>query len=313
MDAASQQTLSPSSKLRWLAALAMMGSVLIYGANFVIGRYAVLNGFTPYDLAALRFGGAGLLLLPIFLKAGGFENCAGIGWKRGILLVVMSGAPMSLLQLVGVSYAPAAHGATIGPGTVSLMSAIGGAILFGAIFTRQKIFGLVIVILGLICFAIASGTSGSRDILIGDGLFLAMALIWGCYPLALQKWKVDALTATAVLSVLSMSYLPIYWAFLPSTMFSQSWWLILLHGFNQAVLNMIVGLWLWGWAARTVGAAETSKFPPLIPVVGTLLGIPLLGEWPGQFQIIAMVLIVSGLLVMALASREAEPKLPVTA
>jgi drug/metabolite transporter (DMT)-like permease len=296
--------LTPSSRLRWLAGFAMMGSVLIYGANFVIGRHAVLNGFTPYDLAALRFGGAGLLLFPLFLKAGGFTNCAGVGWQRGILLAIMSGAPMSLLQLIGVSFAPASHGATIGPGTVSLMSAIGGAILFGAIFTRQTITGLIIVIFGLICFGFASGTSGSRDILTGDALFLAMALIWGCYPLAIQKWKVDALTATAILSVLSFSYLPVYWAFLPSTLSTQPLWLILAHGFNQAVMNMIVGLWLWGWAARTVGAAETAKYPPLIPVVGTILAIPILGEWPGQIQIIAMVLIVSGLLVMALAPKQ---------
>jgi drug/metabolite transporter (DMT)-like permease len=312
MDAQSSP-LAPTPKLRWLAAFAMLGSVLIYGANFVIGRHAVLNGFTPYDLAALRFGGAGLLLFPLFLKAGGIQNCAGVGWKRGILLAIMSGAPMSMLQLNGLSYAPAAHGATIGPGTVSLMSAIGGAIIFGAIFSRQKIVGLFIVILGLIAFAVASGTSGSKDILIGDGLFLLMALIWGCYPLAVQKWKVDALTATAVLSILSLVYLPIYWAFLPSTMMTQPLWLILLHAFNQAVLNMIVGLWLWGWAARTIGAAETAKFPPLIPVVGTLLGIPMLGEWPGQFQIIAMILIVSGLLVMALSRTPApQPQLPVT-
>jgi drug/metabolite transporter (DMT)-like permease len=295
--------LSPSSKLRWLAALAMMGSVVIYGSNFVIGRHAVLNGFTPYDLAALRFGGAGLLLFPLFLKSGGFQNCAGVGWQRGILLAIMSGVPMSLLQLVGVSYAPASHGATIGPGTVSLMSAIGGVLLFGAIFTRQTILGLIIVIFGLISFAIASGTSGKPDILFGDMLFLMMALIWGCYPLAVQKWKVNPLTATAVLSVLSLCYLPVYWAFLPSTLATQPLWLIALHCFNQAVLNMIVGLWLWGWAARTVGAAETAKYPPLIPVIGTLLAIPMLGEWPGQIQVVAMILIVTGLLVMALAPK----------
>jgi drug/metabolite transporter (DMT)-like permease len=296
--------LSPTRKLRWLAALAMMCSVLIYGANFVISRQAVLNGFTAYDLAALRFGGAGLLLFPLFLKAGGFKNCAGVGWQRGIMLAIMSGAPMSLLQLVGVSYAPASHGATIGPGTVSMMSVIGGVLLFGAVITRQTILGLLIVIAGLVSFAISSGTSGSRDILTGDALFLCMALLWGCYPLALQKWKVDALTATAILSVLSLSYLPFYWAFLPSGLSSQPLSLIALHGFNQAVLNMIVGLWLWGWAARTIGAADTAKYPPMIPVVGTILAIPILDEWPVPLQVVAMILIVTGLLVMAVAPRQ---------
>jgi drug/metabolite transporter (DMT)-like permease len=295
--------LTPTPRLIWLASFAMLGSVLIYGANFVISRHAVLNGFTPYDLAALRFSGAAILLFPLFLKAGGFRNCAGVGWKHGILLAVMSGAPMSLLQLAGLNFAPASHGATIGPGTVSLMSVIGGVVLFGVVLTRQTMLGLVIVIIGLGSFAVASSTSGSRDILIGDALFLCMALLWGGYPIALQKWKIDALTATAVLSVLSLAFLPVYWAFLPSTLLTQPLHLILLHGFNQAVLNMIVGLWLWGWAARTVGTADTAKYPPLIPVVGTLLAIPVLGEWPGSIQVFAIAVIVSGLLVMAVAPK----------
>jgi drug/metabolite transporter (DMT)-like permease len=285
-----------------MASLAMLGAVTIYGTNFVFSRHAALNGFTPYDLAALRFGGAGLLLFPFFLRAGGFRDGAGVGWGRALLLVVMSGVPMSLFQMIGLSLAPAAHGATIGPGIVSLMSVIGGMLLFGAVLTRQAGIGLGIVLLGLICFGLASGFTGTREIILGDLSFLMMALIWGCYPLALQKWKVDALTATAVLSVLSLIlYLPVYWLWLPSNLANIPLPVILLHGFNQAVVNMIIGLWLWGWAARTIGASESGKFPPLIPVVGTLMAIPVLGEWPGPLQAVAIALIVTGLLTMALA------------
>jgi drug/metabolite transporter (DMT)-like permease len=289
-------------RLRLLASLAMLGAVLIYGTNFVFSRHAALNGFTPYDLAALRFGGAGLLLLPFFLRAGGFSTGAGIGWGRALLLVVMSGAPMSLFQMIGLSLAPAAHGATIGPGIVSLMSVIGGMLLFGAVLTRQAGIGLGVVVIGLISFALASGFSGTREIILGDLSFLMMALIWGCYPLALQQWKVDALTATAVLSVLSLIlYLPVYWLWLPSNLANIPLPVVLLHGFNQAVVNMIIGLWLWGWAARTIGASDSGKFPPLIPVIGTVVAIPVLGEWPGPLQGAAIAMIVTGLLVMALA------------
>jgi drug/metabolite transporter (DMT)-like permease len=295
--------IAPTQRQRKLAVLAMLGAVVIYGTNFVISRHATLNGFTPYDLAALRFGGAGVLLFPLFMRAGGFSGCANVGWGRGVLLAIMSGAPMSLFQMTGLSLAPAAHGATIGPGIVSLMSVVGGAIIFGAILTNRAILGLGIVVAGLVCFGLASGFSGTRDIILGDISFLCMALVWGCYPLALQKWKVDALTATSVLSVLSLAYLPIFWLWLPSNLANIPLHIIVLHGFNQAVINMILGLWLWGWAARTIGASETGKFPPLIPVVGTLMAIPVLGEWPGQFQAIAIVLIVSGLLVMAFAPK----------
>ena len=111
---------------RGLAALAMLGAVAIYGANFAISRHAVLNGFTVLDMTALRFGVAAVLLFPLFLKAGGFRDCAGIGWGRGLVLTLSSGLPMTLLMMQGLSLSPAAHGASIGPGTVTVIGAVGG-------------------------------------------------------------------------------------------------------------------------------------------------------------------------------------------
>ena len=298
MSAPTNTQPQPTPRLRRLAVLAMLGSVGIYGVNFVVSRHAMLNGFTPYDLAALRFGFAGLVLLPIFMRAGGFANCAGLGWGKGLALTVMSGVPMSLLQMVALSLTPAAHGATIGPGTVACISVVFGAMIFGAKVSPRAIAGLAVVLVGLSCFALGASAAPSRDMVIGDIMFLLMALLWGGYPIALQYWRVDALLATTVLCVLSLAYLPIYWAFLPSSMSGIPLWIILAHAFNQAVLNMIVGLWLWGWAARTIGASDAGRFPPLIPVIGTLSAIPILGEWPGPYQAAAVVLIVAGLAIM---------------
>jgi drug/metabolite transporter (DMT)-like permease len=80
------------------------------------------------------------------------------------------------------------------------------------------------------------------------------------------------------------------------------------HAVNQGVLNMILALWLWGSAVRTLGAAEAQRFPPLIPVVGTLLAIPLLGEWPGPFQAVGVGLIVGGLVVASAGPRFAAKR-----
>ncbi len=74
----------PTPRLRRLAILAMLGSVTIYGVNFVISRHAMLNGFTPYDLAALRFGCAGSCCCRYSSRPARFANCAGIGWGRGL-------------------------------------------------------------------------------------------------------------------------------------------------------------------------------------------------------------------------------------
>ena len=70
-----------------------------------------------------------------------------------------------------------------------------------------------------------------------------------------------------------------------------------LQAFYQGVLNMIVGLWLWGRAAHVLGSAGVGRFPPLIPVTGTLLAIPVLGEVPTALQFIGIAMIIAGLFV----------------
>jgi drug/metabolite transporter (DMT)-like permease len=288
------------------AITAMMIAVTIYGGNFVVTRHATLNGLTPNDLAALRFGVGGLLLLPVFLRAGA-ATCAGIGWGRGLVLAVMSGVPMVLLMNTGLSLAPAAHGAAIQPGMVTVIGALGSVIMFGSRPPRAVVAGIATVLVGLACIGVAGGTSGSRDIVMGDLCFLAAGSLWGLYPLLLQRWGVGALVSTSIVAVLSLAYIPIYLSGAPGLLAADPL-VVAFHAVNQGVLNMILALWLWGSAVRTLGAAEAQRFPPLIPVVGTLLAIPLLGEWPGPFQAVGVGLIVGGLVVASAGPRLAAKR-----
>ncbi|MBN8534891.1 MAG: DMT family transporter [Rhizobiales bacterium] len=284
---------------RHLAALAMLGAVTIYGTNFAISRHAVLNGLTPNDLTALRFAFSGLVLLPSLLRWG-LTDCAGIGWGRGIVLTISSGLPMTLLMLNGLALAPAAHGAAIAPGTVTVVGAIGAYLLFGARLSGAAMAGIGVVLSGLFLIGLAGTTSGARNVVLGDLCFLGVGLIWGVYPLLLQHWRVDPLRATAVLAVFSMLIFgPWYLAFGNSQLLAVSIWVVIVHGVNQGILNVIVGLWLWGWAVKKVGAANAGRFPPLIPVIGTLSAIPLLGELPGLLQWMGIALIVTGLMISA--------------
>jgi drug/metabolite transporter (DMT)-like permease len=272
--------------------------VTIYGANFAISRHAVLNGFHVYDMTALRFGVAAVLLLPLFLKAGGFRDCAGIGWGRGLVLTLSSGLPMTLLMMQGLALSPAAHGASIGPGTVTVIGALGGWLIFGVDPGKRGLMGIGVVMGGLALIALAATTSGAKSVLLGDLCFFGVGLLWGGYPLLLQLWKVDALRATAVLAVLSaLAFWPWYLFNGAERLLALPTGPMLFHGFNQGVLNMVIGLWLWGHAVKLVGAAESGRFPPLIPVIGTLSAIPLLGEWPGPMQWAGIGLIVAGLAI----------------
>ncbi|MCZ8183389.1 MAG: DMT family transporter [Beijerinckiaceae bacterium] len=282
---------------RSLAILAMLGAATIYGTNFAISRHGIQNGMTPNDMTFVRFLVAGIILLPLFVRSG-LRDCAGIGWGRGLVLTVMSGLPMTLLMMQGLAWSPAAHGAAIGPGTVTVIGAIGGWLMFGNKPGWTVILGIAIVVAGLAMIGLAASTSGSRNVLLGDLCFFGVGLIWGGYPLMLQLWKVDPLRATAVLSVLSaVAFSPWYLLAGGSNLLNVNFWVVALHAINQGVINVVIGLWLWGFAVREVGAALSGRFPPLIPVIGTLTAIPLLGEIPGAIQWAGIALIVGGLMV----------------
>jgi len=282
---------------RRLAVAGMLLSVLIFGSNFALSRHAFLHGITPYDLLALRFGTAGLLLLPLFLRPG-LASCGGAGWGRGPLLFLSSGLPMTFLMMMGLTMAPAAHGATIGPGTVTIIGIIGSVVLFGAVLTRNLVIGIAGVLAGLACLAVAGTTGASAGTLRGDLMFVGVGLLWGFYPLMIQLWKLDGLRASAVVSVLSMAcWLPIYAVFFFRGFDVAPWWVLSLHALYQGVANVIIGLWIWGWAAHVLGPAVVGRFPPLIPVTGTLLAIPVLGEIPSSLQLAGIMLIIGGLFV----------------
>jgi drug/metabolite transporter (DMT)-like permease len=290
---------APSRARIRLAIAAMLGCVLIYGSNFAISRHAVLNGLTTGDLVMLRFLTAGLILLPLFLRRGGFADCAGVGWRRGLLITLMSGLPMTMLMIGGLSLAPAAHGASITPGTVMVVGAVASIVLLGAKPGVSVIAGIAVALAGLACIGFASTTGGGPDVLRGDVMFLMAGLVWGLYPAMIQRWKVDGLQATAVLSVVSLVLFAPWYFWSGGAFWSKPWDVVLFHAANQGLLNVILGLWLWAWAATVIGAGAAGRFPALIPVVGTIAAIPLLGEWPKPLQLLGMGLIVAGLLLSA--------------
>lgn len=85
-------------------------AALLYGGQFVITRWRMQRTLSLWDLAALRFAVAGLLMLPVVLRHG-IAGVAGIGWKRSLVLAITAGAPYTLIMQAGLVVAPAAHGA----------------------------------------------------------------------------------------------------------------------------------------------------------------------------------------------------------
>lgn len=286
----------------------MLLAMLIFGSNFAISRYAVRHGLAPTDLVFFRFGIAGTVLLPYFVRLG-WRDCAGVGWARGCALAATSGALITLLMSFGLLYAPAAHGAALGPGTVTVVGVIYAVILAGRLPPPLVCLGLLMAVAGLATVAAAGSASGSKSVLLGDVLFLVNGLLWGFYPVLLHRWRVPGLVGATICAVLSLGYVPVYFALLHPQLLQVGWPLLLFQAVFQGLVNSILGLWLWGHGVKVLGAAGTQLFPPLLPVIGAASAIPILGEWPGPLGTVGIALIVCGIALSALAGRRrrAEP------
>src|SRR5437667_12375955 len=76
--------------------------------SFAAARAGILGGLAPDDMIFARFIVAGLAMLPPLLYWG-LRTLAGIGWRRGLALLLTGGVPFAILQTGGYAFAPLAH------------------------------------------------------------------------------------------------------------------------------------------------------------------------------------------------------------
>jgi drug/metabolite transporter (DMT)-like permease len=289
---------NPTSAEYTRGALYGIAAVSIWAAFIVVSRLGVTTSLTPWDVAAIRFGVAGSLLLP-YVMSKGFALDR-LGWV-GITAIIMGcGAPMVLLVNVGLLFAPAAHGGALFPGVMPLMVAILAAAILKEAFTPQKTVGLALIVLGAVGIVwITSGALGTRQN-VGHALFLAAGLVWACYTVAMRRARPDGLHAAAIAGVGSLAlYLPIYASIAGTSLFNAPLFDIALQGIVQGVLTAVVALLLYGRMVSILGATGGAAFVALTPAVTAVMAIPVLGEWPSAVDWMAIVLISIGVYLVS--------------
>jgi drug/metabolite transporter (DMT)-like permease len=286
-----------------LAVAAGVAAALIYAGQFVATRWSMLGTLTPWDLAAIRFGVAGPLLLPLLVRHG-IRRAAGIGWGRGIVLAIAAGAPYTLILYAGLALAPAGHGAVIVTGATPIVSTLLAWLWLGERSTAARLAGLLLIVAGLVLVSWPglAGGQGSTTWL-GDLLFALDAVLWGLFTVLARHWRVDPILGTAVVWTLALAYVPFYLVTFGPRLLTAPAGELLFQALYQGVGVAILALALYAWAIRVLGAAAGSLFMPLVPVFGVLLAVPVLGEIPTAVQRIGIVGVSIGMVLATVASR----------
>ena len=297
------QEAGESHALRTLAgcALALL-AVAIWSGWLVITRVAVTSTLSAEDLAALRFGSASLILLPVVWRRGFALDR--FGWRGLAIVAFCAGVPYVLFASHGLQLATAAEAGVLIPGTIPLFVA-----LISTFTVHERIgwvarIGLGLIMAGVVLIVLPAVLAAAGWQLFGYAICLLSAVLWAAYTIEARRAGVDALHATAIITVISGAvFLPIYLLLPEQGIWHAGWtefWVQLIY---QGPLTGIVALLVYTRAIPILGATRTSAFTALLPLSALLLAIPVVGEWPDLRTAVGAVLAALGVLLATAFAR----------
>lgn len=274
-------------------------TVLIWASFVVISRLGGKSVLTPFDITALRLGVAGIILFPWLIRRG----LPSLSWKQIVVLMLCVGWGYPLLSYSGFALAPASHGAVLLSGALPFETALLSVVLLGERMSPSRLGALVFIACGIALIGV-EGLAGERGphAWIGDVLFLCASTSWALFTVLLKRWRVRALDVTLTVNVAAaVLYLPIYALFLPKQIAQAPTAVILTQGFFQGVIVVCVAMITFIKATEALGPARISMLMSLVPGLGALMAVPVVGEPLTQQVLVGIALVTIGALFGALA------------
>lgn len=289
-------------------------AISIWAGWMVLTRFDLgQSTLTIYDITAIRFGTAALLLLPVLFRHGAIARSVGIGGTA--LMVTGAGAPYALVAASGLQFAPAAQAGALIPGVMPLFATALSVVVLKEAVSRQRLAGFVLIPIGVLLLVGPSLLAPVGQRWIGQVLFLSAALCWATYTVTVRRSGLRPLHGAAIVAFWSAClFLPIYLlAPLPRGIASASISTIAIQVIFQGLLTSVVSLIAFNRAVSILGASRAAVFASLVPALATLMAIPILGEVPSSIEIGAIGLISLGVLIGSGAAPRWRRSAPVSA
>lgn len=299
------------------AYLMLTAMAVCFGGTWVPAAVAV-DSVPPFTIAAVRFGLASVLLYAWARLAG--RSISPIAGPRDLAMIgglaVTAVAGYNWLFLTGLTLAPAADGAIIVPGLAPVFTAVIAAAVIGERLGRRGYLGLAVAGVGLLLVVRPAGATDA-DRLLGDGLFVAGAALWGIYSVLARtaSRRFNAVSTTlygTALGTLILIPLALLENGGPALVAAP---LEALAGIAYlAVFGTVAAFVLLNLGVARIGAARASAFALLVPIVGVLSSVAILGDELGPTTVIGGGVVLAGLWLIEHrpgasrgAARQAQP------
>ena len=200
-----------------------------------------------------------------------------------------------MVSASGFLLVPLAHGAVIQPSCAALAGMLLAAVVLREKLPVVRIYGAVTIMAGLAVIGgealMAIGAHG----LLGDLAFATAGVMFAVFATLLRRWRLDPLRATAVISVLTLLYIPIQAvAFGFGRMIAAGFAENALQAVAQGIFSGPAAIYLFARSVVLLGASRATVFPSLVPGFTLLIGYVVLGEQPTLAQIAGFALVLFG-------------------
>jgi len=287
--------------------LSLVFVAIIWALNFSVIKFS-LEEMDLYSFNALRFVFATALLY-FFLKKRGYSlkvqkehfwPLVGIGLLGNFIY--------QLVFIIGVNYTLAANSAVM-MGTIPIWVALLSQFFTSEKLTLFKWIGVFLAFTGVALIIVGGQNpiSLESETFIGDIIILSAALCWAIFTILSRKYLnyYSPLQFSAFMSVVGLITLSLI--AVPS-LISLNWAAITIIGYSgvfySGALSIGVAYIIWNNGVKKIGAVRTATYQNLVPVLGLIFGLVLLGEELTLLQFAGAAFVIAGIVMARIPERK---------
>ncbi|MDP3701537.1 MAG: DMT family transporter [Hylemonella sp.] len=306
---------------RVLGVGAALVTVLMWTAFIVVARASAHRTLTPFDIAFMRFVGAGVVLLPVgwwMVRRASAQGGRATSWlglsplsaRLTVTVGLLAGIAYSCLAYSGFYFAPATHASVLMPGTLPLFTTLVAAWVLRDRITPSRAVGLALILCGDLLVGGASllQAFGGGTVWMGDLMFMAAAFCWANYTVVARRHGLAAVPATVAVSVFALlGFVPAYALLaasgvVTSHLLQAPWQELLFQGVGSVVISGIT----FTQMVRHFGPVRSTMITSLVPGLSAMGAVWLLGE-PLHWNLLAGLLLVTAGIVFGVRAVAPPP------
>lgn len=302
MTSASPSATAGMSRADWLSALIV---IVVWGLNFVVMKWGLAT-LSPLLLCALRFVAASL---PFLLFVRPPRN---LSWGLLVAYGLVQGVGQFGLLFTGMKLGMPAGMASVVLQTQAFITMLMAAALLGEKPQRWQWIGLTVAIAGLVLIGAAHGDGASQMTLLGFLFTVGAAAMWASSNLLTRMAAkqgpyepVSFIVWTSLFPIVPLLLLSLWLD--GSEQVAQQLQAIGLRELGViaylAFLSTLLGYGLWTRLLQRYAASTVAPLSLLVPVIGLLSAMLLLGEFPTALQWLGTAGVLLGMVVNQFGGR----------